>query len=65
MIFKFPNSTQTCKFKKEAFLSRKNIKTLHAAIFEFFEQCSPLDRLQILDIIHIINSGTEINLNLP
>jgi hypothetical protein len=33
-IFKFSNSTQICKFKKEAFICSKNIKTLYAAIFE-------------------------------
>jgi hypothetical protein len=41
-IFKFPNSTQTYKFKKETFPSTKNIKTLHAATFGYFEQISKL-----------------------
>jgi hypothetical protein len=43
----------------------KDIPTLHEARFECFEQLSPLGRLQILNIIHVINSGTEFNLNLP
>jgi hypothetical protein len=38
--FKFPNSTQICKFKKEVFPCSKNIRTLHAARFEYFEQLS-------------------------
>jgi hypothetical protein len=35
-IFNFSNSTQICKFKKEAFYSSKNIQTLHAATLEYF-----------------------------
>jgi hypothetical protein len=34
-------------------------------IFEYFEQLSPLGRVQILNRIHVINNGTEFNLNLP
>jgi hypothetical protein len=30
-----------------------------------FEHLSPLGRLQILNRIHVINSGTEFNFNLP
>jgi hypothetical protein len=62
---KISNSTQISKFKKEAFPCSKNIKTLHDAKFEYFEQLYPLRRLQILNKIHVINSGTEFNLNLP
>jgi hypothetical protein len=64
-IFKISNSTQTCKFKTEGFLCSKNIQTLHAARFEYFEHLSPLGQLQILNIIYVINSGTQFNLNLP
>jgi hypothetical protein len=41
-IFKFPNNTQTYKFKKEAFHCSKNIQTLHATRIEYFEQLSQL-----------------------
>jgi hypothetical protein len=58
-IFKFPNSTQTCKFKKEALSCCKNIQTLHDSRFEYFEQLYQLGRLKILNRIHGINSGTE------
>jgi hypothetical protein len=64
-IFKFSNSTQNCKFKKEAFPCPKNIKTLYMARLEYFEQLSQLGRVQILNRNHVINSGTEFNLNLP
>jgi hypothetical protein len=64
-IFKFPNSTQICKFIKETFAWTKNIKTFHATRFEYFQQLFQLGRLQILNKIHVINSGTEFNLNLP
>jgi hypothetical protein len=63
--FQISNSTQTCKFKKEAFPYSKNIKTLNTARFEYFEQLYTLGRFQILNMIHVINSGTEFNLNLP
>jgi hypothetical protein len=50
---------------KKLFRAPKNIQTLHAARFEYFEQLSALGRLQILNSIHGINSGTEFNLNVP
>jgi hypothetical protein len=46
----------------EAFYCSKNIKTLHGARFEYFEQLSLLGRLQILNRIYVINSGTYCNL---
>jgi hypothetical protein len=64
LSFKFPNSTQTCKFKKEAFPCSKNIQTLHATRFEYCEQHYLLGPLQILNRTHVINSGIEFNLNL-
>jgi hypothetical protein len=64
-FFKFPNSTQTCKFKREAFPCSKNIQIVHEARLECFEQLSPLGQLQIRNRIHVINSGIEFNLNLP
>jgi hypothetical protein len=64
-IFKFSNSTQTCKYKKEAFPYSKNIHSLHAAIFEYLEQLSQLGQLQILNRTHVINSGTQFNLKIP
>jgi hypothetical protein len=65
MIFKFPNSTQNCKFIKEAFPSSKNMQTLQTAIFEYVEELSPLGQLQIPNKIVVINSGTGNNFNLP
>jgi hypothetical protein len=49
----------------ETFPSSKNIQTLHGAIFKYFEQLSQLGKLQILNRIHVINSRTDSNLNLP
>jgi hypothetical protein len=43
----------------------KYIQTLYAARFQYFEQLSKLGQLQIRNRIHVINSGTQINLNLP
>jgi hypothetical protein len=50
---------------EEAFMYSKNVQTLHAARFEYFEQLSQLGRLQVLNRIHVINSGTQFNLNFP
>jgi hypothetical protein len=38
---------------------------LHDAGFEHDEQLSPLAQLQILNISHVINFGTDSHLNLP
>jgi hypothetical protein len=48
----------------EAFPCLKNIQSLHSARFEYFEQLSQLGRLQILNRIHVVNFGTQFNLNL-
>jgi hypothetical protein len=40
------------------------MQTLRATRLEYCEQLTPLDRLQIRNMIHVINSVTEINLNL-
>jgi hypothetical protein len=41
-FLKFPNSTQICRFKKEALPCSKNTQTFCAETFEYFEQLSPL-----------------------
>jgi hypothetical protein len=64
-IFKYLNSTQMYKSKREAFLCSKNIQTLYAARFQYFQQLSQLGRLQSLNRIYVINSGTYFNLILP
>jgi hypothetical protein len=38
IFFQISNSAQTCKFKIEAFPSAKNIKILHGATLEYYEQ---------------------------
>jgi hypothetical protein len=45
-------------------LCSKNIQDRHGAIFEYSEQLSQLGRLEILNIIHVINSGIDCNLKL-
>jgi hypothetical protein len=60
----FPNSIQTSKLKQEAFPCPKNIQIFHRTRFNYFDHLSRLGRLQILNAIHGINSGTEFNLNL-
>jgi hypothetical protein len=55
-IFKFPNCTQSCKFKKEVFPSSKNTQTFYAARFEYLEYL-----LYWADIVF----SSEFNLNLP
>jgi hypothetical protein len=48
----------------EAFLFSKNIQTLYGARFEYSEQLSELGPPQTLNIIHVINSRIDSNLNL-
>jgi hypothetical protein len=61
---KIPNSTQICKLKKVAFPCFKNIEILHRARFEHSDQVSQLYRLQILNKMHVINYGIELNLKI-
>jgi hypothetical protein len=63
-IFPIFKSSQTCKFKTETFYYPKNPQTLHEARFEYFKQHSQLVRLQIPNKIHVINFGTNSNLNI-
>jgi hypothetical protein len=63
----FPNefqSFQILKFKTESFPCSINTQTLYDARFEYFEQLSKLGQLQIPNIIHVINFGTDSNLNI-
>jgi hypothetical protein len=62
-ISQISNSARICKFKIEAFPYSKNIQILHEAICSYCEQISQLGQLQILNMIHATNSGTEFNLN--
>jgi hypothetical protein len=55
---------QTVKSNSNALPCFKNIEALHATRFEYFEQLSPLDQLQIPNRIHVINFGAGSNLNL-
>jgi hypothetical protein len=43
----------------------KNIQALHDAIFEQYEQLSPLTQLQIPTGSYVIYFGIDSNLNLP
>jgi hypothetical protein len=47
------------------FLSSKLVHTLHGTIFELYEQLCQMAHLQIATRIHVINFGTNSNLNLP
>jgi hypothetical protein len=64
VFFPISNSAQIHKFKMEAFSCSKNIQTLYDARFEYLEQLYQLGRLQIIYIVHAINSTKEFNLNL-
>jgi hypothetical protein len=55
---------QTLKFKRKAFPMSKNTQAWLGARFECFEQLSQLGHLQIPNKIHVINFGTDSNLNL-
>jgi hypothetical protein len=55
---------QTVKSNSNALPCFKNIQALHATRFEYFEQLSLLDQLQIPNRIHVINFGAGSNLNL-
>jgi hypothetical protein len=59
-IYKIP---QSLKSNSNASPWFKNIQTLHAAIFEYFEQLSQLGHLQIPNRIHVKKFGTDSNLN--
>jgi hypothetical protein len=48
-----------------AFPSLKYVQTLYEARFESGEQVYPLAQLQIPIVSHVINFGTDLNLNLP
>jgi hypothetical protein len=56
---------QTLKCNLNAFCISKPLQTLYEAKFEHVEQLSPLSQLQIPTRIHVINFGTNSNLNLP
>jgi hypothetical protein len=53
------------KFKMNVFPSSKLVQTLHWAIFECYEQLCQLSQLQIPTRVHVINFGTNSNLNFP
>jgi hypothetical protein len=55
---------QICTLQNPPFPCSKNIQTFHGAIFEYSEQLPLLGSLQILNRIHVINSGTNSNLSL-
>jgi hypothetical protein len=65
LLFYYLKSAQTCEFKSSAFPRSKIIKTLYEATFEYDEQHCQLGGLQIPNRIHVINFGTNSNLNLP
>jgi hypothetical protein len=48
----------------EVFPYSKIIQVLHGARLKYYEQLSKLGRLQILNKILVINSGTDYNLKL-
>jgi hypothetical protein len=60
-IFKWPPNIV---IKFSCLPSSKIIKTLHVASFEHSEQPFTLDELQMPTRIHVINFGTNSNLNL-
>jgi hypothetical protein len=64
MFFRYLNSAQICKFKFSAFPRSKIIQTVHAASFKTAEQLCHLAQLPIVTRIHVINFGTNSNLNL-
>jgi hypothetical protein len=53
------------KFKNTALPWLKKVQTLHDAKFETYEQLSLLAQFQITNKFHVINFGTNFNLNLP
>jgi hypothetical protein len=53
------------KFKNTALPWLKKVQTLHDAKFETYEQLSLLAQFQITNKFHVINFGTNSNLNLP
>jgi hypothetical protein len=63
-FFQYPKLAQTCKFKTDAFHCSKNTQALHDARFDYLEQTFQLGRLQIPNIIRVINFGTYSNLNI-
>jgi hypothetical protein len=64
-MFQYSKSAQTCKFKFSAFPRSNIIQTLHEASVGHGQQLSQLAKLQIPKIFHVINFGTDSNLNLP
>jgi hypothetical protein len=58
-FFQYLKATETCKFKLNALPMSKNIQTWHEALFEHYEQLSPLDQLQIPNASQLINFGTD------
>jgi hypothetical protein len=64
-VVQYSNLAQTCKFKHTVFPRSKIIQTLHDVFFEHDEQLYELVQLQIPSIIHVINFGTNYNLNFP
>jgi hypothetical protein len=63
-FFQHSKSSQTCKFKTDAFQCSKNNETLYAARAEYFEQPFQLGWLQTPNRIRVINFWTDSNLNL-
>jgi hypothetical protein len=63
-LFLYFISSQTLKFKIEAFTVPKNIQILYEARFEHCKQLSPLAELQIPTGSYVIKFGTDSNLNL-
>jgi hypothetical protein len=61
---KFPKPTKKCKLKIDTFCCSKNSQILYAARLEVSKQLSLLCWLQIPNIIHVKNPGTDSNLNL-
>jgi hypothetical protein len=63
-FFQLIKFSSNWKFNLKALPSFKNTQTLHETRFEYFEHLSQLGQLPIPNIHHVINFGTDSNLNL-
>jgi hypothetical protein len=64
-IFQNSNFVQTSKFKFSTMPTSKNVKIFHGDRFEHDEQRYPLVQLPIPNGSHVINFGSNSNLNFP
>jgi hypothetical protein len=64
-ILNFETPLKLANSKRKPSLTSKIFKLCMQLDLNNFEQLSPLGRLQILNRIHVLNSGTQLIMNLP